>query len=399
MKCRDCRQKTTSQAERRRPARAVKSHGADWLQRTIGNRALQRFWDSRPADSAASVSRPATGFDHGLARRPALAVQPRLEVGPGDGPHEREADTIARRVMATPAAPTKSFHIQRSCGCCDSADRSVGASASELTRGGSPVPERTRRFYEARMGHDFSTVRLHRGDRATQFNGSLGARAFTYRDHIWLGPSVRRGPGLTLAHELTHVLQQTSPGRRGPISTTPAPRSIQRNLPPPGNCQQVEHDRLRDLYRAVCNPPDWFRRSRGPWRECTASDSCNILRLKIQRNQLCAARRHEQNVRCYAGGNQGHRDAVRDARRAQARCMQFYRANPRCRARRRRRRHQRQPQRRPARTQPRGNQQFSRSFLDEMAALTGLTGTALIVYLILSEGSRIFPPRNLVPVP
>jgi RHS repeat-associated protein len=32
-------------------------------------------------------------------------------------------------------------------------------------------------------------------------------------------------------------------------------------------------------------------------------------------------------------------------------------------------------------------------------AITGLTGTALIAYLVLSEGSRLFPPRNLVPVP
>ncbi|WP_168734313.1 DUF6531 domain-containing protein [Pseudothauera nasutitermitis] len=31
--------------------------------------------------------------------------------------------------------------------------------------------------------------------------------------------------------------------------------------------------------------------------------------------------------------------------------------------------------------------------------ITGLTGTALILYLIFSEGSRLFPPRNLVPVP
>jgi hypothetical protein len=30
---------------------------------------------------------------------------------------------------------------------------------------------------------------------------------------------------------------------------------------------------------------------------------------------------------------------------------------------------------------------------------TGLTGAALVTYLIISEGSRLFPPRNLVPVP
>jgi hypothetical protein len=31
--------------------------------------------------------------------------------------------------------------------------------------------------------------------------------------------------------------------------------------------------------------------------------------------------------------------------------------------------------------------------------LTGLTGIALVIYLLISEGSRVFPPRNLVPVP
>ena len=30
---------------------------------------------------------------------------------------------------------------------------------------------------------------------------------------------------------------------------------------------------------------------------------------------------------------------------------------------------------------------------------TGLSGTALALYLLVSEGSRVFPPRDLVPVP
>jgi RHS repeat-associated protein len=38
-------------------------------------------------------------------------------------------------------------------------------------------------------------------------------------------------------------------------------------------------------------------------------------------------------------------------------------------------------------------------FMDHMAKATGLSGTALIIYIILSEGSRAFPPRNLVPIP
>lgn len=41
----------------------------------------------------------------------------------------------------------------------------------------------------------------------------------------------------------------------------------------------------------------------------------------------------------------------------------------------------------------------NRSLREKIAAITGLTGTALTIYLIISEGSRLFPPRNLVPVP
>lgn len=39
------------------------------------------------------------------------------------------------------------------------------------------------------------------------------------------------------------------------------------------------------------------------------------------------------------------------------------------------------------------------SLKEKISRLTGLTGTALIIYIILSEGSRLFPPRNLVPIP
>lgn len=38
-------------------------------------------------------------------------------------------------------------------------------------------------------------------------------------------------------------------------------------------------------------------------------------------------------------------------------------------------------------------------FMQGMAKATGLTGGALIAYVIISEGTRAFPPRNLVPVP
>jgi hypothetical protein len=49
-------------------------------------------------------------------------------------------------------------------------------------------------------------------------------------------------------------------------------------------------------------------------------------------------------------------------------------------------------------TQP--QPQTDPDFWRRMELATGLTGTALVIYLIVSEGSRIvFPLRNLVPVP
>ncbi|WP_252243917.1 MULTISPECIES: hypothetical protein [unclassified Clostridium] len=41
----------------------------------------------------------------------------------------------------------------------------------------------------------------------------------------------------------------------------------------------------------------------------------------------------------------------------------------------------------------------SKGFWEEMEAITGLAGAALVAYVIISEGSRLFPPRNLIPVP
>jgi hypothetical protein len=60
----------------------------------------------------------------------------------------------------------------------------------------------------------------------------------------------------------------------------------------------------------------------------------------------------------------------------------------------------RQPKRRRSRGRARNRSKVdTRSMMRKMEEITGLTGVALIIYLILSEGSRVFPPRNLVPVP
>jgi len=64
------------------------------------------------------------------------------------------------------------------------------------------------------MGHDFSNVRVHTSSESDQLNQDLGAKAFTtgqdvfFRDGAY-NPNSGSGQEL-IAHELTHVVQQSS---------------------------------------------------------------------------------------------------------------------------------------------------------------------------------------------
>ncbi|WP_013322298.1 DUF4157 domain-containing protein [Gloeothece verrucosa] len=78
---------------------------------------------------------------------------------------------------------------------------------------GSPLEEEIRSFMEPRFGADFSQVRVHHDSSAHQMNQSIQAQAFTHGKDIYFNagkysPSTDEGKTL-LAHELTHVVQQT----------------------------------------------------------------------------------------------------------------------------------------------------------------------------------------------
>ncbi|MFI0895167.1 DUF4157 domain-containing protein [Streptomyces sp. NPDC020983] len=79
---------------------------------------------------------------------------------------------------------------------------------------GRPLAEDVRAEMEARMGADFSGVRIHEGAAAARSAAEISARAYTSGEHIVLGRD--GGDKHTLAHELTHVIQQ----RSGPVAGT-----------------------------------------------------------------------------------------------------------------------------------------------------------------------------------
>ncbi|MFI5040815.1 MAG: DUF4157 domain-containing protein [Acidimicrobiales bacterium] len=113
--------------------------------------------------------------------------------------------------------------------------------------GGQPLDAGVRGEMEARLGHDFSDVRVHTDSAAAASAQSVQARAYTVGSEI-VFDSGHFQPGSdagrqTLAHELTHVVQQ----RSGPVDGTPAAGGIQLSDPSDRFEREAEHNASRAL--------------------------------------------------------------------------------------------------------------------------------------------------------
>ncbi|HEV2387308.1 MAG TPA: DUF4157 domain-containing protein [Candidatus Acidoferrales bacterium] len=191
------------------------------LQQTFGNQATQRFMQRQPLVSE-----------------------------PGD-PLEREADRVAEHVTAgsppggvgtASIAAGAPAALQRACSCggtcaeCQEEDqrsiRRKAATASSpaeaappivdevLRSPGQPLDSATRAFMESRFGHDFSRVRVHADAQAAESARAVSALAYTVGSDLVFNAgqfAPTTGPGRRLlAHELTHVVQQTNAGTSMP---------------------------------------------------------------------------------------------------------------------------------------------------------------------------------------
>ena len=99
-----------------------------------------------------------------------------------------------------------------------SVDGEVEAGIRRLPGGGTPLPPAVQADMESRVGFDFNAVRVHTDSNAGQLAKSVNARAFTVGSDIVFNsgeysPQSKDGQKL-LAHELTHVVQQTGPVQR-----------------------------------------------------------------------------------------------------------------------------------------------------------------------------------------
>jgi len=107
--------------------------------------------------------------------------------------------------------------------------------------GGTPLEGSTRTYMESRLGHDFGDVRIHTGPKADASARSINAQAYTVGTNVVFqtgkfAPDTPSGMH-TLAHELTHVVQQKS----GPVAGSPAPGGIRLSDPSDSFERAAEH--------------------------------------------------------------------------------------------------------------------------------------------------------------
>lgn len=191
--------------------------------------------------------KPACACGGGCPRCQATTSNPttsNLKIGEPDDPYEREADAVAERVMRlsdaevrrSPAGPL----LQRACVGCEEGEgeeeeegmllqAKAAPSSPEQPEGdvpkappavgeviaspGQPLDAELRAFFEPRFSCDFSRVRVHLGPTAEQSARAVNAHAYTVGQDIVFGagrfaPNTPQGRQL-LAHELTHVVQQS----------------------------------------------------------------------------------------------------------------------------------------------------------------------------------------------
>lgn len=191
-------------------------------------RPAQQFFQAEPAHEQADGN-SFSFFPPGL--------QAKLSVSqPGD-PQEKEADRMADKVVqrkgdgpaissASAASSTPAFSPSP-------------ASTAIPNASGSSLPTPVIAEMSSSFGHDFSKVRIHTDAKAQEAAAGLRAQAFTYGGEIFFNkgkfnPGTSDGKWL-LAHELTHVVQQSGQApaaiqkRDEPEVSTPVPDTMTTN--------------------------------------------------------------------------------------------------------------------------------------------------------------------------
>ncbi len=222
-----------------------------FLQRTIGNQAVQRLIKSGTLQTKLKIGQPGDKYEQeadrvadAVMRMPEPGVQrqvepeeeeemlqskplanqitPLVQVQRQEEPEEEE-ETLQAKPLAEEITPLvqrqvepeeeeEELQAKPNSSHISEVNPNLESDIQSLKRGGQPLSENDRAFFEPRFGCDFSRVRVHSDTQAAEAALAVNAQAFTVGQDVVFGtkqfePGTNEGRKL-LAHELTHVVQQ-----------------------------------------------------------------------------------------------------------------------------------------------------------------------------------------------
>ena len=225
---------------------AIDSHDSIiHLQHTIGNQAVQRLTSTNVPFNFSKI-RPSYKSSENSTTIP--NIQTKLKISQPDDPLEREADGVSEQIVAMDYTDSDTKFgnkiegietINRKCSTCeeDNNDKekpiqiswksNINNKQNEavsyeinneirnvISDRGQPLDTPTKEFMGSRFGCDFSNIRIHTDERGAKSAYSVNALSYTIGNNVIFNegkyqPNTLEGRRL-LAHELTHVVQQSS---------------------------------------------------------------------------------------------------------------------------------------------------------------------------------------------
>jgi len=136
----------------------------------------------------------------------------------------------------------------------------ISSGIQSLRGGGRPMSKSERNFFEPRFAANFGNVRIHENEQSSKLAQSINARAFTVGQQIVFGNNGTPSDKKLLAHELTHVMQQSGGNKTTHVSQSidnttqnkPA-NTIQRTADDPPRCEnpQDKNTKVRNFRNQV----------------------------------------------------------------------------------------------------------------------------------------------------
>jgi hypothetical protein len=223
------RSNSSLQIQRKKPSQPLKSP-ADrilFLQRTIGNQAVQRLIKSGTLQAKLRIGQPGDKYEQEadrvadeVMRMPEPGVQRQVE------PEEEEEETLQSKPLASQITPLvqvqrqeepeeeeemlqakplaeeitplvqrqvepeeeeEELQAKATSGHISEVNSNLESDIQSFKGGGQPLSENDRAFFEPRFGHDFSQVRVHTDTRASEAARAVNAWAYTVGQDVMFG--------------------------------------------------------------------------------------------------------------------------------------------------------------------------------------------------------------------